>query len=89
MLIKHHEPLGNPEEAQDQLPNDWEAKASQDGDIPKRFGVVEEGRLYRSGIVWSYQVRELQKAYGIVHIVSLLDGNWLTRWGWAIDYYLT
>ncbi|MBI2647495.1 hypothetical protein HYW99_03390 [Candidatus Woesearchaeota archaeon] len=77
MLIRHHKPLGKPEEAQDPLPKDWKVETSKDGNRPRRFGVVEENKLYRSGIVWSHQVRELQKDYGIVHIISLLDGEWL------------
>ena len=77
MLIKYHKPLGNPEKAQDPLPHNWRELAKKDGDRPKRFGVVEEGRLYRSGIVWSHQVKKLQEDYGIVHIISLLDGDWL------------
>ena len=77
MLITHHKPLGNPDEAQDPLPNNWRELATQDGTKPIRFGIVEEGKLYRSGIVWTHQVRKLQEDYGIVHIVSLLDGDWL------------
>lgn len=77
MLIKHHEPLGNPKEAQDPLPENWKELAAQKGKIPKRFGVVEEGKLYRSGIVWANQVRKLHEDYGIANIVSLLEGNWL------------
>lgn len=77
MLIRYHEPLGNPEEAQDPLSNDWEIEASKDGNRPRRFGVVEENKLYRSGIVWPHQVRRLQQDYGIVHIISLLEGDWL------------
>ena len=77
MLITYHKPLGDPKKTQDSLPNNWKELAKKGGDIPRRFNVVEEGKLYRSGIVWPHQVKKLQTDYGVEHIISLLDGDWL------------
>lgn len=80
MLVKHHEPLGvRAKKRQDPLPNNWEELASERGDTPKNFGIVEQGKLYRSGIVWPHQVRPLQETYGIRHVISLMEGDWLSQ----------
>jgi len=81
MLIKHHEPYGTKENQQNPLPKNWRELAAKTGIKPKRFGIVEEGKLYRSGIIWPPQIPWLQENHGIVHIVSLLEGDWLQ------DYY--
>src|ERR1041385_2081507 len=41
--------------------------------LPHRFGVVEPGRLYRSGSVSRAELSYLQQQYGIRRVVSLLD----------------
>jgi protein tyrosine/serine phosphatase len=41
--------------------------------LPKRFGVVAERRLYRSGEVTPAQLQRLQQQHGIRTVVSLLD----------------
>ena len=79
MLIKHHEPLGDPNQRQDPLPKNWKDIAGAEaGFIPVRFAAVEVGKLYRSGIVWPQQVHRLQEKYGIAHIISLIEGGWLS-----------
>ena len=79
MRIKHHEPLGDKNNKQDPLPENWqELSAIADGK-PKKFGVVERDRLYRSGIVWSHQIEGLHREYGISHIIALIDGDWLQQ----------
>ena len=77
MLVRHHEPLGDPSKKQDPLPENWESIAADAGHLPNNFGTVEPGKLYRSGIVWPNQVRKLKEDFGIEHIISLLDGDWL------------
>ncbi len=41
--------------------------------LPKRFGVVKEGELYRSGEITPKQLANLQREYGIRRIISLLN----------------
>jgi protein tyrosine/serine phosphatase len=41
--------------------------------LPKRFAVVVEGRLYRSGSVSPAQLERLQKEYGIRRVICLLN----------------
>ena len=79
MLIKHHEPLGDPNQKQDPLPENWKEIAAEAGIIPIRFSVVEDEKLYRSGIVWPQQLKRLKEKYGIAHIVSLMEGDWLSE----------
>ena len=79
MLIKHHEPLGDPNQKQDHLPENWKEIAAEAEIIPIRFSVVEDGKLYRSGIVWPQQVQRLQEKYSIAHIISLIEGDWLSE----------
>ncbi len=43
--------------------------------LPKRFAVVEPGRLYRSGEVSATQLAHLQRDQGIRRVVCLLDAN--------------
>jgi len=43
--------------------------------LPKRFAVVDRGRLYRSGSVLPGHLARLQRQYGIGRVVSLLDPN--------------
>ncbi|MBK8913751.1 MAG: tyrosine-protein phosphatase [Phycisphaerales bacterium] len=42
-------------------------------DLPKRFGVVEAGALYRSGEVSPRQLAHLAREHGVRTIISLLD----------------
>lgn len=77
MLVRYHEPYGDPERPQHPLPENWEEIASKAGRKPKRFGVVDPRKLYRSGIIWSHQVPILQEEYNIKNIISLIEGNWL------------
>ena len=83
MLIKQHEPFGDPNHKEHPLPENWQKIAEQDGLMPVRFAAVDEGKLYRSGIVCPRQIPALQDRYGINHIISLMDGDWLE------DYYKT
>ena len=74
---------------QDALPKNWKdleswAKDSTFGVtsfwkkyIPNNFWVVVPGKIYRSGIPWTFQVEELHGMHGIQNIVSLLWGSWL------------
>jgi len=78
MLKRYHEALGDRPE--DPLPKNWKVIADNSGDMPERFGVVEQGRFYRSAMIWSHHISKLQKDYGIEHIVSLVDGDWLSNW---------
>ncbi len=41
--------------------------------LPRRFAVVDEGRLYRSGSVTPAHLARLQKDYGIRRVVCLLN----------------
>ena len=59
------------------MPENWQDIAAKAGKMPKRFGVVESGKFYRSGMIWPRQVDTLQKELGIKNIVSLIGGNWL------------
>lgn len=43
------------------------------GRVAKRFGVVEAGALYRSGLVTPGQLARLQRAHGVRRVVSFLD----------------
>ena len=79
MLIKHHEPLGDQNQRQDPLPENWKEIAAEAGITPVRFAAVEIGKLYRSGIVWPKHVLRLQEKYGIAHIISLIEGDWLSE----------
>lgn len=45
----------------------------QAGLMPKRFGVVVEGRLYRSGEISPAQLEHVNREYGIRRVISLLD----------------
>lgn len=42
---------------------------------PKRFAVVDEGRLYRSGEVSADQLRRLRDTYGIERVICLLNAE--------------
>ena len=77
MRIKYHEPYGNPEEKQDSFPENNNNLVVKANKKPKNFGVVEESKLYRSAIIWPHQARKLQEDYGIQHIITLIDGDWL------------
>jgi len=41
--------------------------------IPKRFGVVEPGRLYRCGDITAYQLAHVTRKYGVRTVLSLLS----------------
>ncbi len=41
--------------------------------VPKRFGVVEAGRLYRSGEITPQQLEHVTRKYGLRTVVSLLN----------------
>lgn len=43
--------------------------------LPRRFHVVVDGRLYRSGLVRSDQLERLRDTYGIRRVLCLLDAN--------------
>jgi protein tyrosine phosphatase (PTP) superfamily phosphohydrolase (DUF442 family) len=43
--------------------------------LPKRFAVVEPGRLYRSGEVSARQLAHVQRDFGVQRVVCLLDAN--------------
>lgn len=45
----------------------------QQGATPKRFGVVEEGRLYRCGEITPRQLEHVARVYGLRSVLSLLD----------------
>lgn len=81
MLLKHHKPLGNPNNIQDPLPKDWRELEVRSWDLPDNFWVVNPWVLYRSAIVYPKQVEKLKKKYWIWHIISLVD------WTWLKDYY--
>lgn len=42
---------------------------------PKRFAVVDEGRLYRSGEVTTDQLKRLHDTYGIERVICLLNAE--------------
>lgn len=42
---------------------------------PKRFALVDPGRLYRCGSVSPGQLERLQRAHGIGRVISMLDPN--------------
>lgn len=79
MRIKYHEPLGDPNNKQDPLPENWRKLSATAGAMPDNFGIVEKGKLYRSAIVWPHQVKNLYKDYKIAHIIVLIDGEWLQQ----------
>src|SRR3989338_5539343 len=79
MRKKYHEPLGDPNNKQDPLPENWQELSAIADEKPKKFDVVERNRLYRSGIVWPHQVEGLHRDYGISHIITLIDGDWLQK----------
>jgi len=79
MLIRYHEPYGNLEEAQHPLPSNWRELASKAGKKPVKFGVVDPGKLYRSGMIWPHHVKWLQESHDIKNLVSLVDGDWLSE----------
>ena len=85
MLVKYHEPYGNPENQQDTLPENWQEFAATADDLPIKFGVVEPEKLFRSGIIWPHQVEKLKRQYGIVHIISLIPGDWLSKFYYNPD----
>jgi protein tyrosine/serine phosphatase len=43
------------------------------GQLPRRFAVVDPGRLYRGGEVSPGQLERLQRVFGIERVISLLD----------------
>lgn len=43
------------------------------GQWPRRFAIVDAGRLYRSGEVTPQHLARLQREYGIRRVISLLD----------------
>ncbi|MBI5864358.1 MAG: tyrosine-protein phosphatase [Planctomycetes bacterium] len=45
----------------------------QNSRLPKRFGVVEPGRLYRSGEVTPGQLERVVEQFGVRTVLSLLD----------------
>ncbi len=77
MRIKHTEPLGVFENIQDPLPTNWREISKNAGKFPKNFGVIEKGKLYRSGVIWPKQVKNLFSSYGIENVITFLDGDWL------------
>ncbi len=79
MIIKYHEPLGDPNSKQDPLPENWREISATATIMPENFGVVEKGKLYRSAIVWPHQMEKLHNDYKINHIISLIDGDWLQQ----------
>ncbi|MBN2448379.1 MAG: tyrosine-protein phosphatase [Phycisphaerae bacterium] len=44
-------------------------------DMPKRFGVVTEGHLYRSGDVTPTQLGRLKQRYGVGRVICLLNAE--------------
>jgi hypothetical protein len=79
MRIKYHEPLGDPNNKQDPLPENWKELSAIADWKPRKFGIVEQDKLYRSGVVWPHQVEGLHRDYGISHIITLIDGDWLQQ----------
>lgn len=79
MRIKYHGPLGDPNNKQDPLPENWRKLSAVAGAMPENFGIVAKGKLYRSAIVWPHQVDTLYKNYKICHIIILIDGDWLQQ----------
>ena len=47
----------------------------QSGLLPKRFGTVVEGRLYRSGEVTPAQLDRVHRQFGVQRVISFLDPN--------------
>jgi len=80
MKVKYHEALGDPANKQDPLPENWQEISARTEGEPCNFGIVEEGKLYRSGIVWQSNVEWLYKTHNIRNIITLVDGDWLTRY---------
>lgn len=79
MLKVYHNPLGDPNNKQDPLPENLREITGEANSLPNRFSPVDDGKLYRSGIVWAYQIPRLQNQYGIAHIISLIEGDWLSK----------
>jgi len=80
MLIRYHEPYGTVRldlKMRHTLPKNWKALESRAKEMPKKFDVIDQGKLYRSGIVWPKHVKSLQEKHGVVHFISLIDGAWL------------
>jgi protein tyrosine/serine phosphatase len=85
MLIKYHEPYGDPNEKQDPLPRNWREIELNASFLPLNFDVVEDSRLYRSGIIWAKQIPILQEIFDIKHIISLVPGDWLESYYDSLD----
>lgn len=49
---------------------------AQAGRWPRRFDVVDPGRLYRSGTVSPGQLERLQREYGLRRVISLLNPDY-------------
>ncbi len=79
MLVRYHKPFGDSDHKEHPLPENWQDIERHAGLMPIRFAPVDDNKLYRSGIVWSHQIPVLQDKYGIHHIVSLMDGDWLNK----------
>ncbi len=47
MIIKYHEPLGDPNSKQYPLPENWREISVTATIMPENFGVVEKGKLYK------------------------------------------
>lgn len=79
MIIRYWEPLGHIGDAQDSLPSNWERiQEEQDAySIPNEFSQVIPG-VFRSSLPWRKQLTHLESEYGIKHVISLLDGDWLS-----------
>jgi hypothetical protein len=75
MLKKHFE-MEDKGETQHALPENWEDVARNAADLPMLLSSFDEGK-YRGGMVWPKHVKRLQKEFGIRHIVSLMEGDWL------------
>ncbi|MEW6252551.1 MAG: tyrosine-protein phosphatase [Planctomycetota bacterium] len=43
--------------------------------LPRRFAVVDQGKLYRGGTLYPGQLARLQGSYGIGRVISLLDSE--------------
>ncbi len=77
MATKHHKPLWKIEAAQDPLPKNWKDLMLTSWDLPGNFWTVEEGKLYRSSIVYPKHISVLREKYWIQNIVSLIMWDWL------------
>ncbi|HLD12545.1 MAG TPA: hypothetical protein VJB87_03030 [Candidatus Nanoarchaeia archaeon] len=79
MLIRYHEPIGEPWKAVDPVPQNVVELDKTAPLLPKNFNCVDY-KLFRSGLVFPSQVHHLRGTYGIQHIVSLVPGDWLSSW---------